>query len=232
MLLSDLFTSLSYGVLSNLAIGGEGSGTIPVAHENRLVDHTNQSLLAIYGRLPILEKEVAIRAYDGMTIYPLKKKFADTDPTVVPQKFISDTLTDPFLEDVIRVLSVWDEEGEEVPLNDPDDEASLYLPAPTTLQIPQPVTGNAYFVLYQARHPLLVQDDLTQELTLPEVLHDALMHHIAYKVLSPMNGQEHAAKAGEHLQTYEMIVSRIEQDNLLGTSLLNGNTKLHERGFI
>lgn len=231
MKLSDLYTNLSFGVLSNLSIGGDGSGNVPAPSEDRLLHYVSRGLTALHTRFRMVVKEVTVRVYDGQTLYPLEKKYAFTDPTIVLKKHISDSEADPFLGDVIKILSVADEEGAEFPLNDAADDMSLFTPTSTTLQVPRPVTGDAYFLLYQADHPKLELGDLTQEITIPGMLEEALELYIGAKVLSSMNGPEHAAKAAEHLQRYGMICDEIEEKDLLSTSQIDSNSKFYERGF-
>lgn len=231
MQLEDLLKGLSYGVLSNLALGNEGSGEIPNQHEPKVVHHVNRALLALYSKFQIKTNEVQVRAYDNLTLYPLKKIYADQDPTVVAQKFITDSVESPFEEDVIRVTAIYDEEGTPLLFDTDDPLCKLFLPQPTTLQIVEPVTGNDYFLIYQAKHKTLVAGDGSQEVELPEVLYPALEAHVAYQVYSSMNGQENAAKATEHFSAYTMLTEQVIELDLVGTSTMERNTKLEDRGF-
>jgi len=231
MQVSEIFESLSYGVLSNLAIGGEGCGTIPTAHEPKLIHFLNQCLTEMHGKFNLAEKELVISASSGRTLYPLEVQYAVSDAAVV-EKFIVDTILDPFLDDVMKIVAVFDEEGEELVLNDSTNPASLFTPNFDTIQIPGPVDGDGYFIIYQAKHPKLVNGDLTQSVIIPEILFDPLFHYVAYKAISPMNGPEHAAKASEHYQRYDMLCQQIIEKDLVSTSLVEtGTTKLMDRGF-
>ena len=232
MNLSDLYTNLSYGLLSNLSIGGEGSGAVPAEFENRLLHSVSQALTALHTRFTLAVKEVTVRTFDGQTIYPLEKKYAVTDPESVPKKHIADSAANPFLGDVIKILSVGDEMGDEYPLNDTTNDWALFTPTPTTLQIPRAITGDAYFVLYQADHPKLNFGDLLQEVNIPGILKEPLELYVAHKVLSAMNGSEHATKSGEHFQRYMMICDDIEKRDLLSTSQVEATWKFSERGFV
>jgi hypothetical protein len=231
MNLGELFTSLSYGVLSNLAVGGEGSGTIPASHQTRLVSFVNAGLRDLHERLLLKIDDMIIRATDGRTNYPLKVEYADTDPTVGP-KFITDTLAYPFKGNLIRILEIYDEHGGEIVLNDSGNENSFFMPEPDILQIPYPVTGNDYFVIYQADHATLQDGDLTQLIDIPNSLLTALEAYVAYRVMAPMNGQEQAAKGMEHFRRYEILIESVEERDLAQTSIIRTTTKLEDRGFV
>lgn len=231
--LQTLHANLSFGDLSNLSIGDSGAGTIPAAQHDKILLFVNQGLTAIYKRFSLLEKEVVIEAQDNVYLYYLQRKYAMTEvETIVPYKYLRDTATDPFLEDIIKILSVYNELGEKLPLNVPDDEDSLYTPKYDCLQIPEPVTGNAYTVLFQARHPVLVPNDLTQKIMLPSYLEEALQAYVAYRVLSPMNGEENTRRANDALLRYTMAVGEASDLDLPSTSQTTEGGKFDERGFV
>jgi len=235
MQLTDIFTYLSLGPLSNLAVGGSGSGVIPDAAQPRITAAISRALLALYGRWNLLEKEVVIRVTDTINTYELKREHADTAVTSNASKYLQDTVALPFIGDVIRVLAVYSSDYEEQSLNDPGDPTSLYTPFVTTLLVPVPVTGDYLHVLYQAGHPALSfakPVDGSQLILLPEVLIPALESHVAYQVFSAMNGDENTTKAVEYLSRYESLSLEIEVKDLVTTSLIQTHNKLYDRGFV
>lgn len=234
MTLNELFTRLSYGVLSGLSQGGEGSGAIPDVFQPKIATFVNTSLVALYGRFNLLEREVIVRAYSTVHEYHLERKFALMDNTIGP-KYIEDYPGNLFTGDVMKILQVFTSYGEELTLNDPGDPTSLYTPGGCTLLVPAAVTNDTYHILYQAKHPRITAGtpvSLTQEIYLPEILVPALEAHVAYQVISPMNGPEHTQKAAEHLARYEMLCGEVDQKDLVSTSLVETHTKLEDRGFI
>lgn len=234
MQLAELFNQLSLGVLSNLAIGGEGLGTIPAKSQPKLTMHVHNALTALYSRFNLLERELVIRVYDGLYDYPFEKKYADMDRTVGP-KFIEDGPENIFTEDVFKVLAVYNNCWEEIVLNDPGDPTSLYTPNSSSLQVPMSTTGDSYHLLYQAKHPKLLWTApvaMAQKILLPEILIPALEAHVAYQVFSPMNGAEHTAKAVEHLGRFEMLCLEVETKDFVTSSLVQTHTKLDDRGFV
>jgi hypothetical protein len=232
MTLNELLTSLSYGNLSNLRVGGSGSGTIPDEHKAKVIGYVNQALLKLYTKFVLSEKELTLRAFDNSMSYPLRKIHADTDSNNTAQKHIHDTEWDKFEGDVIKVLTVFNEIGDEIPLNREDDLSSFFTPYIDTLQIPKPRDGDVYFVQYQAKHSKLTLDDLEQEVNVPFSLTEALSDYVAYAAISPMNGPEHSAKAFEYLQKFEMQCDQVLQKDLVNSSIVSAVTdKFEDRGF-
>lgn len=232
--LQTLHANLSFGELSNLSIGEDGVGTIRAADHNKILLFVNQGLDKIYRRFRLLEKELTIEAQDEQYTYYLRREFAQTETqTIVPVKYIRDTVADPFIEDVVKILNVYDELAVEIPLNDNEAEVSFFTPSFDSIQIPEPVTGNAYHILYQATHPVLVPNDLTQEIILPEYLERALQAYVAYRVLAPMNGEEHRARALELNAEFMAEMGEVEDQDLASTSRKTAQgDKFEMRGFV
>lgn len=235
MKVSDLFEQLSYGELSNLAISNSGSGEIEEVQQPKVILYTNEALLRLYSRFILKENDLIIETREHITNYPLKKKYAESSQSDVPWPFIKDLLNDPFEEDVIKVLEVWDRKNGRVPLNDKDDPRSAFTPQPDIVQIAQPEERGIVSVLYQARHPLLLVrgDDIKeQEIEIPFFLEGALQSFVAHKVFSHMNGQENMLKSQEHFQAYEMICIDVETRDLANNTFHTSHRKLEQRGFI
>ena len=234
MKLGQLLSLLSYGELSNQILEPANRGTLTDMLTDQVLAYINTGLTDIYTRLPLLEKEVALEAQDEIHLYYLQKIYAVQDPTIMPvgMKYLQDTADDPFLEDVVRINAVYDELGSELPLNEPDVEGSLFTPKYDALQLPTPVTGAIYTVLFQAKHPEITGEDLDAEIMLPPYLEGALRAYIGAKIYDSMNGPEHAARALSLIAQYEAAMTQAQQLDLARTSQAFQNNKFDERGFI
>lgn len=233
MNITDLFTRLSYGELSNLAMSNEGLGEIVELHQPKIVQFANSALLRLYSRFVLKEKDVIIEMSDAITTYHLDYDYALSNPTppVGVTQYIIDSEAVPFTEDVVKILTVYDRLANKLELNDRDNENSVFTPTPTSLQVPEPVDGERLVLVYQAKHPPLVLADDT-EIELPEVLLDAMTAYIAQLVYSGMNGQEHSAKAAEHLARYEAVCNEVTQFDTVNSSVSTTPHKFDERGFV
>ena len=235
MKVAELFERLSYGELSNLSISGEGSGTIVDKSKAKLILYTNDGLLAIFSRYILKEKQVIIETLQHITNYHFQKKYAESSGSTEPFKYIKDLPYEPFQEDVIKILEVFDSYGQPRLLNDKEDARSLFTPQPNTLQVPLPINGQALGVSYQARHHELFRTGrglLNQDIDIPFFLEKALQAYIASKVYSDMNGQENKITAQEHLGNYEAICLDLETKDLINTTYHTTHQKLERRGFV
>lgn len=232
MNISDLYEKLSYGELSNLSISEEGSGTIIAAKRPRIIHYANTALLRIFSRMLLKENSLLITQLENITLYRLDKKHSVTNPVAGYYSYIQDTADNLFDNDVIRITSVYDHNGIELPINDIDDPLSVFIPQPDVLQLPNPVEGAPLGVSYQARHAPLSYNTPSQVIEIPETLEEALTALIAHYVFSHMNSQEAAAKGQEHLARYEAIVSEVTDRDLLTESSSTSSNRFSRNGWV
>lgn len=235
MKVEDLFSKLSYGELSNVSIGNEGRGSIDEKAHLKLIGYIDEALLALYGRFILRESDLMIETRTHITNYHLFSQFAESSESDEPFPYIKDLPGEPFKDDVIKILSVFDMYNNSIKINDVDDRLSFFTPMPQTLQIPRPKDGVAYSVGYQARHLPLVQDEeglLDQKIILPFVLERALQAFVASKVYSHMNGQENMIKSQEYMSAYEGVCLEVQTNDLVNSTFSTSHHKLENRGFV
>lgn len=233
MNIQDLYRKLSYGVLKNLAMSGEGSGDIREKDRGSVILAANESLLRIYSRFLLREKDVLIQQMVGTTNYHLLKRFAAfTEDSPETKRYILDMGLEPFEEDVIKILSVYNSDGFQMPLNDNEAAWSLFTPQANVLQVPNPEPGMALSVLYQARHPELVADKLEQPIELPDVLHGAFFAHIGYQIYESMGTAEAQARSMSLFQQYQWITDDAVANDSVQTSISTSNSRFEKRGWV
>ena len=230
MKLLELLSRLSYAELSNLSIGNEGQGSIKEEDIPKLVAHINDGLLQLYSRFILQTKYLLIEEQEHITQYHLIEKFTESK-NCVEYPYIKDMAADRFTGDLIRILEVYDDCGNQFVLNDTDNCHSLFTPSPQTLQIPNPKTGVPKHILYQARHDVISEILEDTWVEIPFVLEGALQAYIAHKIFSHMNGQDNLIKSQDHYSTYERICQDVEAKDLVNTSISSSFRKLTERGF-
>lgn len=241
MKVSELFRELSYGELSNLAISGSGSGTIITAKQPQVIQMTRKGLTALFSRFLLRQKDLVVEQMAGITTYVLSSKHSWVQGSAPDDLYIKDTEDDPFKDDLLKVLEVWNVEGFRMALNDRHATYSLFTPTPSTLQVPEPVDGQPFALVYQADHPTLLDvapegslDNflLDQIIDIPHYLNNALQLYVAHKVFSGMTGQENLLKSQELLAAYETDCLRVELGDLASQSSHTSHTKLESRGFV
>ncbi len=230
--IESLYRDLSYGEFSNLALSNDGGGTIQEAAQPKIILAANEGLLRLYSKFVLKERDLLIRMVSGVIHYHLLSRFATShEPKVEQHTYIQDMIHEPFEDDVIRIMAVYNSAGIELPLNDLESPMSVFSPQANVLQVPQPTHGVPLSILYQARHVKLDPTKPEQPIELPDVLWGALTAFIAYKVFSQMNTAESTAKAQEHYSNYELLCQDVIDRDLVCTSGVTTNTRFDKRGW-
>jgi hypothetical protein len=234
MKLSELFQVLSVGELSLIRVGNDGQG-IRTQDYPKVIAQVNAGLTDLHARFPLLEREVIIQQYDQISKYYLRSEYLESNKTSTqPIKYLIDTPDEPFLDDVIRVESVYDECGCPLYLDNEPACSSIMTPAFDCIQIVSPVGTNALFITYRANHPDIDinSTNLDVEIRIPASHEKALRYYIASQFYANSPNQETAAKGMEWTQRYEAECQRIEDLDLNNAYIGQTNVKPETRGWV
>ena len=234
---AELTMRLALGSLKTQSIVSEtNNSTIKADKRAMIKQYTNQGLVALFSRFILLEKEIIITAVPEITHYYIRKEFAVSNVTdVVPLKYLDDSLRDNYEDDLLRIMTVYSEVGVEMPLNDRDQNLSLFTPEYDCLQITDVHTTavtNRYAVTYQATHPEILGTDPCQEIHVPFFLIPALQTYITALYFTDMMGPDHIARGAALMEQYNVICDELESKDLVKVSESSTTTKLDDRGFV
>lgn len=237
MKLYEVFEMLQYGELANVSISGNIDEEVGIRTEDYplLISHINLALTDLHTKFNLKEKEVVIQQYEGLPYYELDSKYAQSNTgSIEPIKYISDSIYNPFIDDVLRINAAFDEGGCEVSINDENDCNSIFLNSYKRIQVPYPNPENALWITYRANHEKLSMSnpDITAEVNIPAYCVEALLSYVASRVHSQRTSQESQGLSVNLMAKYQMICEQIEEKNVLHNSPSNTNFKLGERGWV
>jgi len=228
----EFCTRLAFGQLRSLSIRDESNPSlITNKYRDQILSFTNQGLTNLSSRFVIMKKEVLVKTQAEVKNYYLRSDFTLSSLSLEVYKYLDDTL-ESFNEDVIKVLSVYDEDNIEASMNDQDNEDSIHNVIFDCLKIPECFVDQTLRVVYQARHEILEEESKTIVIRLPYYLEDALAHFVASKVFLGMGSPEQIAKGTMHLQMYDALCKEVMDSDFVSTSTSNQGTKLYNRGFV
>lgn len=236
MITQNVLNALALGELSNLSMAEQRE--ININSIPQVVQHINDGLLRLYTRFVLKERDLILEIREGITNYHLLKRYAYSqyDPLDPPESwdmpYILDLEKEPFRQDVVKILAVYNSNGKKLPLNDIERPDSVFTPQGNVLQIPHNIPCDFLSIGYQATHPEVPSDDLTKEIELPEVLYGALRAYVAYRVFSNMNTAESTSKSQEHLMMYETLCQEVISNDLVSTSVSSTNSRFDKAGWV
>lgn len=237
----DYVKQLARGVVRNTTLAELRNGTRNHQDEfAQVCTLIDEGLLRLYSRFIIKEKHVFIEMQVGVTYYHLKRKYAVSQvqhvPTAAPKPYIMDLPNEPFLEDVIKVLSVFDGSGKQRPLNDQSKPDGIFTPQADVIQNMYPRDLEVLGVSYQASHVSVLvpttdgwRDDT--EFYLPDCLVPALSAYVSYAYHQAVGTPEAVATAMTQLQMYESVCRGVEDMDLVNQSMSCTNVRFSQNGW-
>lgn len=235
MNLQEFCKRLANGRLSNTNLIEDNNGlTIKLSHRTKVVDAINEGLIRLYTRFILNQKDVVISLRDHITSYRLNSLYSETlypqDGVEIP--YILDLPGEVFVNDVLKVLFVYDNDGCELPLNDVTNCKSVFTPKYDVVQVPEPVTGKLINVVYQSKHILLSVGDPLEEIVLPEPLYGALEAYVAHLLFADINSDDAKVKSDKQLARFEQICAEVASTDIASSTTVQTNIKFQNRGWI
>jgi hypothetical protein len=159
-------------------------------------------------------RDVFIVMKEGIGEYHLHSKHALSNTDSSASKYLIDTPTNPFKDDALKIIGVYSEIGQEIPINDKTKVHSVFTPSQLSLQIPWMVAGDVVNVVYRANHEKLPIDTFTDidevEINLAPQYLEPLLFYIAYRYFNGIAGQASTPIGNGYLQRYIMKCAELE----------------------
>lgn len=172
---------------------------------NAIVSYINLALQALYNRFTLRVDEYVLAMEDNITEYTLPDNLSVID-------------------------SVYNEEGEELSLDDPMDVNGILRVSYDTIQVPNPITGDALSIIYIPIPDKIVYVDetsLTQKIPLPPQLLEPLLHYIGYRAHGSMDGNI-KAENNTHYMRFVASCDRIDQLGVIRRAIPTASVNKNE----
>jgi len=218
MILRSILKDLTYGELQGLKIGNLLAGEAesePDPHQyEQIISYINLGMTEIYKRFFLKSREIYVQQHEEISTYLLHSDYslANTASSIAEsERYIIDTAADPFLDDILKVEEVYDEEGVKIPLNDITEDLSIYTPTFRSIQVPYPDDEVTVSVQYRANHPRITADVTTDaddiEVHIPNSLYEALLYFVGSRAHRATNME----KSADYWQMFKRSVDDVER---------------------
>lgn len=216
MTLEDIFDGLTYGELSQMHIGGAEEEGITPENRYRMISHISLGLSNLHKRFLLREAESVVYRIGAITSYTLD------------------------IPDLLRVLRVYDAEGNELVMNDATCDESVFTPAFNILRVPPEVPEGNLKIVYQADHPAIGAREASKtpervKINLPRTHLEPLLLFVASRIMNPIGainmGQSSFHEGNNYAQKYEQACRALEME---GYQVSNSpeKTRFERAGFV
>lgn len=196
-------------------------GTIKAEKIDGLLSVTNQGLVDITTRMPVITKEIDLVFQTDQTKYSLVPGGVGT--------YLDESLTETFTDDFVKVLNLYDSEGIDHPI---DTNGHIVTPVYNNLKFTAAKIiqlGAKVRIRYQAKHSIVTAVDT---ILLPPNLETALQLFVASLYHSHMNGADNTRKGDSYFAAYLRHMGEDESRNNSSTSEVEEDTRFSDRGFV
>lgn len=198
-----------------------------------IVDVINDAKYGELSQLAIKDNTNAVLSYIYLGMLELYKRFTVKVEEVKIELDGFNTIYN-MPSNCLKILSAYDEEGNEYVLNDEDDALSILTPTYNTIQVPNPTEGAFVICIYSATPTRITYDSETDTFTpsvleLPLGLYEALLHYIGYRGHGSVDGKINAENS-THYTRFDKSCTKAKEIGVI-TEDNTTNYKLDDRGF-
>lgn len=238
MKLKELFQNLALGELTGSPFVELNGYELDSTKLPRVIHAINQALTYIHTTFHIKQDYVVIQLQRGQTNYYLDSDYAVTNYNSNLPKYILDTNTHLFTDNVLSILNVTGIDGTSFPLNDPYAIGSIFTPEFNCIQVPEELINMGYqqvVVLYKADHVHLdLKEPLDSKATinLPSSYDSLLQAYVAYTLYMNMAGEGQMNKGSQFFAKVNTITQQLMQQGIGTIAQAGTNIKPQLRGWV
>ena len=207
MRLRQIFDILKNTELKQIVVGED---------DDQVLSLLNLALIEVYGKFAILQEEQVIDCQDGKTRYVLQD-----NAQKILQAYFRNLVVHPLNgEDSYR----------EVPINDINNDESIFLPEPYTVHIPNAKAGRQYLLILVVTPPYVTKSNIdTLDFNVPPQFLMPIANFAAYRAYKSMNAGADQ-ETWVHWKAYQESCKDVYRNGLMQTQTLT-NMKAADRGF-
>lgn len=247
MKLSEIFTQLTVGELSQLGVGGAKSGMIAEADYPKILGHVNLGLADLFTRFTLRQGRLVLALQPGKASYALSSNYAVNNPrSTEAVRYIIDTPEEPFKDDINKIERIVTDSGYELGVNIEGDSESVFTPSATVLRLPKLLVGagdkpdhlktSQLEIEYRAAHPIIGKgfgyvDPVRTEVALPYAYLQALLYFIASRAHNPAGMTNEFHTGNSYAMKYQQECARLVEANL-DVVQTRENARLERNGWV
>lgn len=238
MKLKELFQNLALGELAGSPFVELNGYELDDSKLPRIIHAINQALTYIHTTFHIKQKQVVIQLKEAQANYYLDPDYAVSNHTSIYPKYILDTESDKFIDDVLSILGVFGIDGTSFPLNDSFAIGSVFTPEYNCIQVPEDIKHSGFnqlVIVYKANHKKI---DLNEPLSsnetinLPSSYHSLLQAYVAYLLYMNMTGEGQMNKASQFFAKVNTLTEQLIRQGIGIISQTGTNIRPQLRGWL
>lgn len=200
----------------------------------KLLPVVNSALRQMYIDHQIFQKELVLRTDVNVTQYFLTVEHALTNGALA-DKYIIDTVGNPYTGDLARIDEVRDEDNRLVySAHENYTGGFVRMPRWDCLTFSTPIDGKEYLVRYRASAPVMTENQVDGSVTLilPPGYVDLLRLKVAERVYGSQKTPESVSKASQYRGEAGELLARLKSQDTAQEPGFDLDGRLWQKGFV
>lgn len=238
MLLQEVFDQLACSELNNIYVTDQVTKELLPEHYKKVATAINAGLTQLHTQFQLRRGEITIVLQPGQTVYQLNRRnMAPRSEVPGAGKFIR--YTSDFSDNMLKILQVFDDQGQELGMNNHTDYYSVHETSMDTMVVPLDFYEKRHVrelrVVYLQDHKRIPAgcEDLDPEcygLTLPRSHLWALCLFVAGRMHVPIGLQDATYSGNSFMALFNNECARL-QEKSMDLSYLGASTGIVRQGF-
>ena len=233
MKLSNILTLVLYRNVLNTCYVSKETKEFSPDKLPAVITFLNESLLKLYNKFTLKIDSLWLDLHESRTKYPLTNEHMMDhwlEPTY--DKYLWKGYGEEFTNDLIKVISVNDNKGIPLPLNNTEELFSLFTPMYNVLEVPSRYPRQKLNVIYQAAPTKIIYDpNKDTEVDVPDTLVAALVANTNYLIFASIGSPASMQQAQLFKAEYDQLIEEMIESDTINPQYSTNTEKFYKRGW-
>lgn len=229
-LVEDFIKEISVSELYNISWIDDLTGNPKSSRIPTIISYINEGLLKLYDKFSLKKDQVYLFPYQHKFTYKISSEHnMDEDAIPTYSKYLWKGINEKFDDNLLRIINVYNSDGHELPINDPNTRFSVFIPFFNLLQLSDFEKDWKLSITYVAS-PKVIKT-INDKIDLPSILFPALINYVAYKAYNTINTAESYQVSSKYFQLYTNDINELIQSDTANYSTAYNPIKFNKGGW-
>lgn len=233
MKLSNILTLVLYRNVLNTCYVSKETKEFNPDKLPAVITFLNESLLKLYNKFTLKIDSIWLDLHESRTRYLISNEhMMDNWLTPTYDKYLWKGYDEEFHNDLLKIVAVNDNKGNELPLNNSEELLSLYTPMYNVLEVPSRFPRQKLNIIYQAA-PVKIEYDPNKdtEVDVPDTLVAALVANTNYLIFASIGSPASMQQAQLFKAEYDLLIEEMIESDTINPQYSTNTEKFYKRGW-
>ena len=233
MKLSNILTLVLYRNVLNTCYVSKETKEFNPDKLPAVITFLNESLLKLYNKFTLKIDSIWLDLHESRTRYPITSEHMIgnwLEPSY--DNYLWKGFNESFNDDLLKIIAVNDNKGNELPLNNTEELLSLFTPMYNILEVPSRFPRQKLNIIYQAAPTKIIfnpNEDI--DVDVPDTLVAALVANTNYLIFDSIGSPASMQQAQLFKAEYEQLIDEMIDSDTINPQYSTNTEKFYKRGW-